>query len=149
MDGPPDYWKGAAPPERAVACQDPECPCTPDARLAPGEGWLYVDRRTADAMQRRVPPFDRPGGSDPAFGPWLVCAEAAGRRKLALDEARTDAERWWHTGEVPLRPTPVDAGTVEQAGREVMRAVFKPAAIVIALLPILLLLLAIYMLFID
>ena len=39
--------------------------------------------------------------------PILVCISGAKRRKLDLTVAAADARRWWKTGKVPLRPTPM------------------------------------------
>lgn len=41
--------------------------------------------------------------------PTLCCKQAARRRNLDLATAAADAEYWWETGFVPLRPTPLRA----------------------------------------
>ena len=39
--------------------------------------------------------------------PILVCEEGAKLRGIDMEVAAADAKRWWETGKVPLRPTPL------------------------------------------
>jgi hypothetical protein len=65
-------------------------------------------------MQRRFKKMQRQMGLPFAgfyrTGPILVCEQGAKRRALDLEVAQADAKRWWETGEVPLRATPLAIG---------------------------------------
>lgn len=125
---------GEFPPCSDVACLDEACPCR-GARLAPGEGYLYIsplvvrNRRLAttlragESLARRAasdaPPHKLLDAANSislqsqfmrgvvdVLVPVLMCEQAACARGLDLDVAQRDARRWWRTGLVPLRATP-------------------------------------------
>lgn len=102
-------------------CSDKNCPC-PEVLVRRGTGYLYVseslvenrrDCRTLKELEKKKARLQRQyKGSlvvfdQGMFGPILVCRQGAELRRLDLDVAAADARRWWETGLVPLRPTPL------------------------------------------
>lgn len=107
-------------------CSDNQCPC-PEAAIPRGTGYLYVDQRLVD-LRRKYPTMKavdeaaerrqrrasaaaaRHGASFRLVyrpGPILVCEQGAKLRGLDLRVAAADAKRWWASGMVPLRVTPL------------------------------------------
>ena len=105
-------------------CSEPKCPCG-NAIIPKGTGYLYISPKVVDfrndcptpsdllyklnktqadlgCFETFVPDYD-------VLYPRLLCKEAAIRHRLSLDVAAQDAENWWNTGQVPLRPTPASS----------------------------------------
>jgi len=113
-------------------CSDNDCPC-PNVVIPRGEGYLYISqeivnfrriyRREEDAERAMRKSLEQKYSRDPVLsdlhrygatlnyffrtGPILVCELGARRRNLNLEVAAADAKRWWKTGQVPLRATPL------------------------------------------
>lgn len=104
-------------------CSDRSCPCPEPGTLLPrGTGYLYISReavkfrqdcRTLDEFRKKMdriqsgPTFFNFGFAPEGVAPILVCEQGAKKRNLDLAVAAADAKRWWDTGKVPLRPTPM------------------------------------------
>lgn len=103
-------------------CSDNQCPCD-NTKIPRGMGYLYISRELVD-FRRKCPSLEElqkimaniqenMGGfalmtlGHGAVYPILMCEKAARLRSVDLNEAAQDAERWWRTGKVPLRPTPM------------------------------------------
>jgi hypothetical protein len=88
-----------------AVCSDKECRY-PDTSIPDGSGYLYI---SPDAVVRMKSIMD--GSAAGTFGiglmPILMCKRCAKRRGIDLKTAADDARRWWITGRVPLRPTPM------------------------------------------
>ncbi len=102
-------------------CSDDQCPCN-EVSIHRGQGYLYIPedvvrfrwcyRGLAEA-ERHMEEAPRILSIDgrPAMvrlGAILVCEVGQRLRKLDLEVANADARRWWQTGKVPLRTTPLD-----------------------------------------
>ena len=102
-------------------CSDNDCPCS-EVTIRRGEGYLYIDDKlvefrkkhptlqSARQAMRDMQEKMRAGGGlfigAYRLGPILVCEEGSKLRGLDLEVAAADAQRWWATGQVPLRATP-------------------------------------------
>jgi len=104
-------------------CSDDSCPCgSPGAVIRPGEGYIYVSREVAefrsDALtvaqaEAKIQRMAARMGAmifaaSGVFAPILMCRQGAEKRGLNLSVAGADAQHWWETGLVPLRPTPLE-----------------------------------------
>ena len=111
-------------------CSDNDCPC-PGVVIPRGEGYLYITQDLVDLRWKYQDEEDAErairalleqqiaveasdllerGATFHGFfrtGPILVCEQGARLRTLNLEVAAADARRWWTTGQVPLRPTPL------------------------------------------
>ncbi|MGH9428818.1 MAG: hypothetical protein ACRD2L_21230, partial [Terriglobia bacterium] len=104
-------------------CSDRNCPCA-EVPIPHGTGYLYVsketiefrrDARTLDDMQKKLEKLEEQLNQfimmDPELASGvLMCEQGARLRNLDLEVAAGDARRWWESGLIPLRPTPL-AGT--------------------------------------
>lgn len=114
-------------------CSDDSCPCgVPGARIAPGEGYIYVSKEVADfrkdcptaaQAQIKVQRIQQQLGAmifaaSGVFSPILMCELGARKRGLDMEVAASDARHWWKTGQVPIRPTPLE----KQSGRGSFRS---------------------------
>lgn len=111
-------------------CSDDSCPCDPmGTPIKRGEGYLYISKevverrrhllklyefeghnaalRSLAIMKSGMPNDTRVNGLEKTGLPILVCEQGAKLRNLDLAVAHEDAKRWWETGKVPLRVTPV------------------------------------------
>lgn len=111
-------------------CSDDNCPCDPiGVSIKRGEGYLYISKEVVqfrkdslyfDRFEQKVAAMQSlalkkiglPSNTRVAvFGkmglPVLVCEQGARLRNLDLAVAHEDAKRWWDTGRVPLRTTPL------------------------------------------
>jgi hypothetical protein len=99
-------------PEKVGLCSDRACPC-PETPIPRGTGYLYISEEAVSFM-RSTKTFrtGASGGSAIVMGPMpiLVCEQGAKLRGIDLEVAAADARRWWETGKVPLRPTPLCTG---------------------------------------
>jgi hypothetical protein len=122
---PTEYFQDKSwSPTRVGFCSDNNCPC-PEVKIPPGQGYLYISPEIVDfrrqfrtdavalaEMERRRDKAarDQPGAVVNwlvRIGPIMVCEQAAKLRGLDLGIAAEDAKRWWKTGKIPLRPTPL------------------------------------------
>lgn len=113
-------------------CSDDSCPCGfPGASIPRGTGYTYVSKEVvefrrdcptlaeAEAKLQQIQAFTGAtifAGSG-VFAPILMREQGARKRGLNLEVAANDAKRWWQTGQVPLRPTPL-AGQTESVPSE-------------------------------
>jgi tetratricopeptide (TPR) repeat protein len=100
------YQKEAI-PQHGGLCSDRNCPC-PETPIPRGSGYLYISPEAVEFMKLR-----KKGQADNfVYGPMpvLSCEQGAKLRDLDLEVAAADAKRWWETGKVPLRPTPLARG---------------------------------------
>lgn len=97
------YSKRAIPKESGL-CSDRECPCS-ETVIPKGTGYFYISKEAVNFMKARL----KGGAQGFVSGPMpiLVCEEGAKLRGIDMEVAAADAKRWWETGEVPLRPTPL------------------------------------------
>ena len=102
-------------------CSEPGCSCNNTA-IPRNAGYLYVTQKVVDFRKDCPTPADllyKINSTQADLGcfevftpdheavyPRLFCIAAASRHRLDLDVAAQDAEKWWTTGNVPLRPTP-------------------------------------------
>lgn len=114
-----EYFYSPVPPGDG-RCSDNKCPC-PEVVIPRGLGYLYIDdalvafrsqhRSEGDAERAMREALAHSGGGIRGgffrTGPILVCEQGARLRGLDLNVAGADAARWWHSGEVPLRATPL------------------------------------------
>lgn len=114
-------------------CSDDECPCR-EVVIPRGKGYLYIEPQIV-AFRRKFP-WERNAEAEagkrlletslplvPAlatlrYGPILVCRQGAKLRGINLRVAGADAKRWWKTGQVPFRPTPLANGTKPPVGED-------------------------------
>ncbi len=120
------YFESSRPSGNAT-CSDDSCPC-PGATIAPGTGYLYIseeliefrkDAIAESAAAAKIQDLQRKLGAivfNPNLlaSPILMCRMGAEKRGIDLAWASRDAQHWWTTGQVPLRPTPM-AGQTESA----------------------------------
>lgn len=87
-------------------CSDRQCPC-PETLIPRGTGYLYISPEAVGFMKSQKNGLG--GGGFMVFGsmPVLTCKQGAELRGLDMKVAAEDAKRWWETGKVPLRPTPI------------------------------------------
>lgn len=118
-------------------CSDPQCPCT-EVKIPRGTGYLYIapklveyrrNFRTLHDLEREIERMEQTTNYlvmlDPYLvSPILVCEQGARRRALNLEIAAADARRWWESGLVPLRPTPIVGrnSAVDHPGNEENRS---------------------------
>ncbi len=109
-------------PSGAGTCSDDSCPC-PGATIAHGTGYLYIseeviefrkDAITESAAVAKIQDVQRKIRAvifNPVLlaSPILMCKMGAEKRGIDLAWASRDAQHWWKTGRVPLRPTPMAA----------------------------------------
>jgi len=105
-----------------ASCSDNQCPCD-STPIQEGGGYLYIseaavefrrDARSERALQSKAEKYiqslEAKGAAvylDPSmYKALLICEEAARRRGLDLNIARSDAEHAWSTSKAPLRATP-------------------------------------------
>ena len=103
-------------------CSDDACPCgSPGATIPRGEGYIYVSKEVVEfrmdcpteaEAQMKIRRVSAQMGAmifagSGVFAPILMCEQGAKKRGLDLEVAAADAKHWWHTGQVPLRPTPL------------------------------------------
>ncbi len=107
-------------PSRAATCSDDSCPC-PGATILPGFGYLYISKEVIEfrkdaiaesAAAAKIQDVQRKLGAIVAnpnllASPILMCKMGAEKRGIDLAVASYDAQHWWKTGQVPLRPTPM------------------------------------------
>lgn len=104
-------------------CSDNNCPC-PEVLIPRGTGYLYIKKSLVD-FRKQCPTLESArklmqnrhkqatanlGGALSGFyslGPILVCEQGAKLRNLNLEVSSADAKKWWETGLVPLRETPI------------------------------------------
>jgi hypothetical protein len=103
-------------------CSDDQCPCqTSGARIPRGQGYLWITNHFADfrkdclnaaqlerkakRLRTRLNALDMSEAH--IVAPLLLCEQGAQKRGLRMLVAANDARRWWKTGLVPLRPTPI------------------------------------------
>ena len=124
------YFESSRPSGNAT-CSDDSCPC-PGAIIAPGTGYLYISKEVIefrkDAIAEseaaaKIQDVQRKLGAivfNPNLlaSPILMCRMGAEKRGIDLAWASRDAQHWWNTGQVPLRPTPM-AGQDGSAHAEV------------------------------
>lgn len=117
-----EYFESDIPSSGDGLCSDNNCPC-PEVKIPREEGYLYITQELVDqrrqhptlisaklAMQQAHKNIQAQFGPTTVsyrLGPILVCERGAKLRKLDLRIAQEDALRWWLTGEVPLRATPI------------------------------------------
>ena len=105
-------------------CAEPRCPCG-NAMIPKGSGYLYINSKVVEFRNDCPTPADllykfnkarADLGCLETFAPdyeviypRLLCKSAANRHQLSLEVAAEDAENWWKTGQVPLRPTPTSS----------------------------------------
>ena len=113
------YFESSRPSGNAT-CSDDSCPC-PGAIIAPGTGYLYISKEVIefrkDAIAEseaaaKIQDVQRKLGAIVAnpnllASPILMCRMGAEKRGIDLAWASRDAQHWWKTGQVPLRPTPM------------------------------------------
>ena len=105
-------------PTDSGTCSDNDCPCGyPGTTIPRGTGYLYISpevvefRRNAKSEAKatkklmRLPDIMVLLDPNAVASPILMCETAADRRGLDKDQAAADAQHWWRTGKVPLRPT--------------------------------------------
>jgi hypothetical protein len=101
---------------RYGVCSDNQCPCNEDV-LSPGNGYLYIsedlvqfrkDALTLQETEKKVLNYRRQATiiDKDLYIPILMCRQGALRRGIDVEIAAADAENFWETGLVPLRPTP-------------------------------------------
>lgn len=114
---PAGFFGVEARPPADGRCSDNACPC-PETVIPRGGGYLYIPQEIVDfrmkypernaAFAAAAGPLQGMAGRHfVRLGPVLVCEEGAKLRNLNLDVAAEDARRWWETGLVPLRTTPL------------------------------------------
>lgn len=88
-----------------AVCSDNKCPCQ-ETKIPEGSGYLYISPKAVVRMTAL-----KEGRAEGTIGfglmPVLVCEQGAKLRDIDLKVAAEDAKRWWVTGKVPLRPTPI------------------------------------------
>ncbi len=109
-------------PEGDALCSDNECSCPGrGAKIPRGTGYVYIskevvdfryDARTLSEVEKKVKQWESKIGGSIFFERGitcsiLMCELGARKRSLDLEVASADAEYWWKTGKVPLRPTPL------------------------------------------
>ena len=113
-----EYFESPAPSGEA-RCSDNQCPCDETA-IPVGKGYLYVPRdccdfrwdcRSVAEVRPKIKRLEDRTNQMIMFdqgilAPILMCEVGARRRDLDLEVAARDAEHWWATSQVPLRPTP-------------------------------------------
>jgi len=121
------YMQVSGNEQNLARCSDNSCPCgLPGAGIPRGEGYVYVSKEIADfradclneaETRLKVDLLSTQTGTaisaaGGVFAPILMCEQGARKRGLDLSVAAADAQHWWKTGLVPLRPTPLaGAGT--------------------------------------
>jgi hypothetical protein len=118
-----EYFEGQRPRSSKYGiCSDELCPCNENA-LSPGNGYLYIseelvefrkDALTLQETEQKVLAYTKKYSSkgkrvilhNNFYIPILMCRQGATRRGIDMEIAGADAEYFWETGLVPLRPTP-------------------------------------------
>ncbi len=110
------------PPTGDGRCSDDDCPCgTFGAEIPRGQGYLWIPKSFVDyrrdclttaevkqKVERLAAHFQAQVTLQAGIAaPVLVCERGAKKRRLDMSIAAKDARRWWKTGLVPLRPTPI------------------------------------------
>lgn len=120
-------------------CSDNACPCS-EVLIQRGTGYVYIDQSLVD-FRRQYPTLESArkamkqrhqelrnsfGGTDVSLvyqlGPILVCEQGAKNRNLNLEVAAEDARRWWQTGKVPLRATPLKGADLAPSASKELKA---------------------------
>jgi hypothetical protein len=118
-----EYFWSARPEGKPALCSDDLCPCV-QTEIPRGEGYLLVtpecvdfrrdartEKESAEKWGQLCESSNRLWMMGPGIAnPILMCEQGARRRAamegMSLEAARRDAQHWWQTGQVPLRPTP-------------------------------------------
>ncbi len=102
-------------------CSDDSCPCGyPGAEIPRGQGYVYISKEVVDFRKNALTVEAAMGkalmeanemeaivvSTSGVYAPIVMCERAARRRGIDLKIAAADAQYWWKTGLVPLRPTP-------------------------------------------
>ena len=108
-------------------CWNEDCACG-DVEIPRGGGYLYVSKKLVEfrrdclgslEAQLKLARMVFPPGEFPisqyVLWPVLMCEQGARQRGLDMDVAAEDARRFWETGLVPMRPTPL-AGQAAEDG---------------------------------
>jgi hypothetical protein len=92
-------------PQKVGLCSDRNYPC-PETPIPRGTGYLYISKEAVEFMKAVK---SGKVGRNVGYGPMpiLACEQGAKLRELDMEVAAADAKRWWETGKVPLRPTPM------------------------------------------
>lgn len=95
-------------PKTEGRCSDRQCPC-PETRIPRGSGYLYISPEAVGFMKGKMAGAGAGAGGLVVIGsmPILTCEQGARLRGIDMEVAAEDARRWWETGRVPLRPTPM------------------------------------------
>lgn len=119
-----DYFESPL-PEGTAQCSDNECPCG-TTYLSRGEGYMFISkdvvkfRKNAKSVNEAYEKINNmPNGhlllmDKEKVDGIIMCEQGARLRNLDLKVANNDAQHWWKTGLIPLRPTPfLNSGNVK------------------------------------
>lgn len=101
-----------------LRCSDSQYPCgSPGAIIPYGKGYVFVSKEVADFrqdcptladVQAKIAKIGKQVlAASGVFAPILMCELGARKRGIDLKIAAADAQHWWQTGMVPIRPTPM------------------------------------------